>query len=216
MGLSRLCLVSPKLFPCAEATARAAGADDLLVKAQVVTDLREALVGCRLVIATTTRQRSIPWPVLEPRECAQKIREVAVAAPVALVFGREHSGLSNAELETCNLVTTIPTSGQFSSLNVAAAVQVLCYELRLAWLDAEGSTASNEIVVEPLASADELRRLYEHLQRVLLAVRFTAPDRAELTMRRVKRLFAKAKLEHREVQILRGILSAVEESLPTR
>jgi tRNA (cytidine32/uridine32-2'-O)-methyltransferase len=216
MGLNQLWLVAPKLFPCAEATARAAGADDILVKASVVTELREALVDCRLVVATTARQRSIPWPALEPRACVRRIKEIGVSAPIALVFGREHSGLSNEELEACNLVTTIPTSADFSSLNVAAAVQVLCYELRLAWLETEEATTSDQNDRDPLASADELSRLYEHLQRVLAAVRFAEPDRSESIMRRLKRLFTKAALEHREVQILRGILSAVEESLITQ
>ncbi|MCL5801027.1 MAG: RNA methyltransferase, partial [Gammaproteobacteria bacterium] len=131
MNLSSLNLVQPKVFPSAEATARASGAADVLAGAQVFETLDAALAGCVLVIGASSRQRTIVWPELTPRECARQVIVQCDRAPVALVFGREHSGLTNSELERCNALVRIPSNPDFSSLNIAAAVQILAYEIML-------------------------------------------------------------------------------------
>ena len=132
MGLDRLCLVAPRRFPGAEATARAAGADDVLQAARIVESLDDALADCGLVLGTTARSRRIEWPVLDAREGARRAVAQAARAPVAVVFGRESAGLANAELDRCHALVRIPAAGRFSSLNVAAAVQILAYEMRIA------------------------------------------------------------------------------------
>ena len=132
MGLDRLCLVAPRRFPGAEATARAAGADDVLHAARIVESLDDALADCGLVLGTTARSRRIEWPVLDAREGARRAVAQAARAPVAVVFGRESAGLANAELDRCHALIRIPAAGRFSSLNVAAAVQILAYEMRIA------------------------------------------------------------------------------------
>ncbi len=138
MGLSRLVLVDPEEFPSPKALARASGANDLLDNAQVVSTLEEALVGCSLVLGTSARDRRIPWPLLDPRECASKsLEQVALGGEVALVFGREYAGLTNEELQRCQFHVHIPSDPEFGSLNLAAAVQVLTYEVRMAWLAAQ-------------------------------------------------------------------------------
>ena len=137
MGLTRLVLVEPRVFPHHEADARASGANDLLENAQVVATLEDALVGCNLVLGTSARDRRIPWPLLDPRECGQKVvEEAGQGAEIALVFGREDSGLTNDELQRCHFHVHIPSDPEFSSLNLGAAVQVLSYEIRMAWLAA--------------------------------------------------------------------------------
>ena len=132
MGLSALTLVQPKIFPSAEAIARAAGAEDILDNASVCDSLGQALSGCVLVIGSSARARTIEWPLLIPRECASRLVQEAAHAPVALVFGREHSGLSNEELDRCHFLTRIPANPAFASLNIASAVQVFAYEILLA------------------------------------------------------------------------------------
>ncbi len=208
MGLSRLHLVRPKQFPCAEATARASGADDLLTNAQVCVTLEEALVGCSLVVGASARLRSLPWPLSDPRQAAVQAVAAAVAGEeVALVFGREHSGLTNSELERCHLLLHIPANPDFSSLNLAAAVQVATYELRMASLGAE------TVAAEPgdYASADELESFYRHLEQTLIAVGFLDPDNPRHVMRRLRRLYNRARVERVEVNILRGILTETQK-----
>ena len=206
MGLTRLYLVTPHRYPSHEATARAAGADDVLVDARVCDSLEQALEGCGLVFGASARSRSISWPQFEPRQAAARAMRAAVAGEVALVFGREHAGLTNLELDHCNYLVTIPTNPQFASLNVAAAVQVLSYELRLASLQGAPQTESGE----PLASAEERERFYRHLEQVLLDLEFLNPDNPKHLMRRLRRLFNRVELDCNEVNILRGILTAVE------
>lgn len=205
MGLQRLYLVQPVLFPHAEASARASGADDLLGRAVCCRDLAQALQGCRLVVATSARERSIPWPRLSPRECAARLVPEAENGPVALVFGREKAGLNNAELDRCHHMVQIPCDPGFSSLNLAAAVQVLSYELRLA---AGPGPPSTQEEVEPVAQAEEMERFYEHLEQALAALGFLDPDNPRHLMRRLRRLFNRARPTQVEVRILRGILTA--------
>jgi len=207
MGLSQLVLVEPMLFPNADATARASGADDILQRAKVCDSLAEAIEGCKLVFATSARMRSLPWPLVEPREMAQQVITAAEQAPVAIVFGREHSGLTNVELEACNALVHIPCNEAFSSLNIAAAVQVLCYEVNLA----TGAATALPDDDSDIATSDEIERFHQHLEKTLIELDFLDPDKPRLLMRRLKRLYNRARLEQTEVNILRGILTATQK-----
>ena len=212
MGLTHLCLVQPGRFPCAEATARASGADDVLAGAVVCGTLEEAITGCGLVIGASARQRRIPWPLLDPHETAARVLEAASAdTDCALVFGREHSGLTNEEMELCQYLVTIPTNPAFSSLNLAAAVQVLCYELRqCAGAELETVAGSRDSRV-PSATAEDMERLYQHLEQVMIATGFLDPAKPRRLMRRLRRLFSRTGLDRQELQILRGFLAAIKK-----
>ncbi len=207
MRLSRLDLVAPHLYPSAEATSRASGADDLLARARVHPSLDRALEGCRLVIGTSARPRSVSWPVLAPHEAARRLVDEAARGEVALLFGREKSGLSNSELDRCNYLVHIPTNPEYSSLNLGAAVQVLSYELLLAALG--GRQPSREEPRE-LATAEMMQGFHEHLGQALDDVGFTDPEQSEKLLRRLRRLFQRARPDKDEVNILRGILSAMQ------
>ena len=207
MGLRELHLVKPREFPHPEAIARASGADDLLDSAVVHTDMQSAVADCGLVIGTSARQRHIPFVPVEPRECAQLVvNKAREGNPVALVFGTERTGLTNTELALCGHLVTIPTSDVYSSLNVAMAVQIIAYEVRLAARD-----APNVEREEPLASQVEMERFYEHLQAVLASTNFRDHTNSGHLMSRVRRLFNRAQVDQNEMRILRGILSAVQE-----
>lgn len=208
MNLSSLYLVQPRIFPCAEATARASGADGVLADAQVFETLDAALSGCGLVIGASARQRTIAWPELTPRECARQAIEQCARAPVALVFGREHSGLTNSELERCNALVRIPSNPDFSSLNIAAAVQILAYEIMLTSLESAPREIS-DTKDEP-ATAAELELLYAHMQQALTDIGFLDPANPRQLMRRLRRLFNRPQLDKIEVNILRGILAAAQ------
>jgi len=207
MGLSELVLVEPALFPHADATARASGADDLLQRAKVCGSLAEAIDGCTLVFGASARLRSLPWPIVEPREMAAQVVAESEQSPVAIVFGREHSGLTNTELEACNALVHIPCNENFSSLNIAAAVQVLCYEVNLA----AGANKAQAEDDSEIATSDELEHFHQHLETTLVEIDFLDPDKPRLLMRRLKRLFNRARLEQTEVNILRGILTATQK-----
>lgn len=211
MGLSDLRLVNPQGYPSAEATARASGAHDLLARARVHDHLDEALAGCRRVLGTSARQRTLRWPELSPRAAAADLVQATSGGSVALLFGRERTGLSNAELDRCQALVNIPTNPDYSSLNLAAAVQVLAYELRLAALE-----AAPEAMVSPRgegvggevgAPHEELERFYAHLEETLQILDFLDPDNPRHLMRRLRRLFARARPTVNEVNILRGILT---------
>lgn len=209
MGLARLRLVQPRIFPSAEATARAAGADDVLGAATLHASLDEAVADCVLVVGASARARAIGCPMLSPRDAAARAAEEA-QGQVAIVFGREHSGLSNEELDRCHYQLHIPSDPDFSSLNVAAAVQIVCYELRLACfgaLPAAGATAGGEEAV----SHHEMERYYEHLEAVLTELEFLDPANPRHLMRRLRRLYHRARPDRNEINILRGILTAVQE-----
>lgn len=207
MGLGELYLVEPKLFPHADASARAAGADDLLARATVCQSLEEAVAGCQLVFGASARLRRLPWPLAEPREAARQIIGAYRQAPVAVVFGREHAGLTNDELLCCNALVHIPCNEDFSSLNVAAAVQVLSYEIHMA-----GREGVTEVEVDsPPATAGELERFFQHLEETLVELDFLDPAKPRKLMRRLRRLYIKARLEETEVNILRGILTAAQK-----
>ncbi len=212
MGLRRLYLVQPKAYPHADASARAAGADDVLAQATVCGSLHEALRGALLVIGTSARPRALEWTRLDPRECAARIIAESAAGEVALVFGRERTGLTNAELDRCHFVAAIPCNPAYRSLNLASAVQVIGYELMMAVR--EPAAAVSERMAEPLASADEVELFYRHLEQTLIALRFLDPDNPRHLMRRLRRLFSRARMTRNEVNILRGILTAAQADRP--
>jgi len=206
MALTALYLVRPKVFPNAECTARACGADDLLATAQVCEDLDQALRGCRLVIGSSARQRSVEWPTLDPRQAARRLLAEAEQGPVALVFGRESSGLSNAELDRCHLLAQVPTHPHFSSLNVAAAVQLFAYELRMASLEGVAVVPEGRAVAE----AEVLEAMLEHLTETLRMIGFADPQQSRKLMRRLRRMFQRARPDHHEINILRGIFRSAQ------
>jgi tRNA (cytidine32/uridine32-2'-O)-methyltransferase len=211
MGLRRLELVRPVRFPDPEAVARSSGANDILDNAGVHDSLDAALQGCNLVYGTSARLRSLPWPLVTPRECANGVREAT--GEVALVFGRERTGLTNAELERCDRLVHIPCNPGYSSLNVASAVQILCYEMRLA--AEEGQQPTTIQADSPLAAREDLEGLYQHLEETLIALDFLDPENPRQLMRRLRRLFNRAGLEQAELNILRGILKAAKKQVDT-
>jgi tRNA (cytidine32/uridine32-2'-O)-methyltransferase len=219
MGLSRLVLVQPEEFPSGEANARASGATDILEAALVVDSLEEALAGCSLVLGTSARERRIPWPLLDPRECAQKCLEhVEPGGEVALVFGREYAGLTNEELQRCQYHVHIPSNPEFSSLNLATAVQVLVYEVRMAWLAQQGQPTKME-KLETTAmldavpvTADELELFYQHLEQTLVQIDFLDPAKPRHLMARLRRLYGRAGVSKLEMNILRGILTETQKA----
>ncbi len=208
MGVTDLTLVKPRYFPHDEAVARASGAEDILENATVVAKLEDALQDCVYVVGASARSRTIDWPCLNPRDCAAKIHLESSRGVVAAVFGTENSGLSNAELDRCDTLMTIPTSPEFSSLNLAMAVQVLTYELRAAQSDAPAEYDAEA----RRATGEELEHFYSHLEQVLKDLQFLDPDNPRHLMRRLRRLFIRARLDKNEVNILRGILAAVDRS----
>lgn len=206
MGLHRLILVNPARFPHPEAQARAAGAHDILARACIVDSLDAALVGCHLIIGASARRRGMSGPELTPRQCASRAAACSLDCRVALVFGRESSGLTNDEMDRCQLLVRIPTDPAFRSLNLAAAVQVLAYEVYTAAQNGEASPPAQE----GFAPAEEMRRFYEHLQQVLLETGFLNPANPRHLMRRLRHLFNRAQPTQNEINILRGILSSVQ------
>jgi len=214
MGLEKLYLVQPHKFPSAVATARASGASGILERAQVFESLPEALVGCRVVFGASARSRSIPWPEITPETCAEKTQ--AVEGEAAIVFGREHSGLTNEELDHCHFLVKIPTNPKFSSLNVAAAVQVLCYEMRRLWLNASVTDSAQPESIEEAfapATAEDMERFYAHLFEMLQDIGYYDPDNPKRLVRRLHRLFNRAALEHAEVKLMRGMLKTIQEAV---
>ena len=219
MGLSRLVLVDPQDFPSSNAIARASGATDVLDSAQVVGTLEEALVGCSLVFGTSARDRRIPWPLLDPREtgsvCVEQVRQ---GGEVALVFGREYAGLTNEELQRCQYHVHIPSDPEFSSLNLAAAVQVLAYEVRMSWLAANNQPSKHEklettsmLDAQPV-TADELEYYYGHLEQTLVDIGFLDPQKPRHLMPRLRRLYGRSGISRLEMNILRGILTETQKA----
>jgi TrmH family RNA methyltransferase len=207
MGLTDLCLVSPQAFPSAEATARASGADDLLASAACVDSLEEALADCELVVGASARNRTLPVPMLDPRETAGLIMQQPEGARAAILFGRERTGLTNAELDRCHYLVRIPTHPDYPSLNVAAAVQVVAYELRMA----AGQALPRQEYRHRFATAEEMELFYRHLEEMLIEVGFLDADNPRQLMRRLRRLFGRARPNYNELNILRGILTAVQQ-----
>jgi len=210
MGLTDLWLLDPLHFPDAEATARASGADDILARAQIRLHLDDLLEDCRLVVGASARTRSIPCPEISPRECASLVREESDQGRVAVLFGREQSGLSNAEIDRCHYLVRIPASPVYASLNLAAAVQVIAYELFVAHVTKE-SEEGGYLQQHVPVSAGEMERFYEHLEAALVQLEFLDPVNPRHLMRRLRRLYNRARPDANEINILRGILTAAQK-----
>lgn len=214
MGLSNLYLVNPQVQPDSHSIALSAGASDVIGNAKIVSSLDEAIAGCELVIGTSARSRTLPWPMIEPRECGEKSVKAALTAPVAIIFGRERVGLTNDELQKCNYHLYIPTNPEYGSLNLAMAVQLVSYEIRMAFLASqnESQPAHNEEEDEVhYPPADDMERFYTHLESVLNESGFIRKAHPGQIMNRLRRLFARAHPEVQELNILRGILTSVEK-----
>ncbi|MGB5473223.1 MAG: RNA methyltransferase [Gammaproteobacteria bacterium] len=209
MGLASLRLVNPKLFPHADATARASGADDVLAAARVCATLEEATQDCRLVIGASARTRSIPCPVISPDECARRACAESRQGGVAIVFGCEQSGLSNAEIDRCQFLVRIPTNPDYGSLNLAAAVQIIGYEILVAHENTQDALAPSGHVP---VSAGEMERFYVHLEQALVELEFLDPANPRQLMRRLRRLYNRARPDENEINILRGILAAAQQA----
>lgn len=207
MGLQHLYLVKPDKFPDAHATALATGAADLLEHAVVTETLSEALTGCAFAIGLSARKRYLSHETVNAREAALQSSKIAASQPIAFVFGTEMSGLSNAELDCCQMLAMIPANPEYSSLNLAAAVQVVCYELRMAILEGK---------IEPtgaleLATNEALESFYGHLEETLLKIGYLNPAAPKKLSERMRRIYARARLEKEEVNLLRGVLTLTQE-----
>ncbi|CAM3869114.1 RNA methyltransferase [Vreelandella rituensis] len=219
MGLADLALVAPRCEVITQdSISRASGADHLLHRSASHPTLEAAVNDCTLVVGASARSRTLPWPMISPRELGQRLPEECRApqARIALVFGREDSGLTNAELQRCHAHVHIPTNADFSSLNLAAAVQVLAYECRMTWLDQPENAPQQQKADDPaaqtLATHAELEHFFAHLERTLIAIEFHDPAQPRQLMARLRRLYLRARPERMELNILRGILSATEKT----
>lgn len=213
MGLERLVLVAPEQYPDPQATWRAVSANDVLERAQVVASLDEAIGDCGFVVGASAKDRRIPWPVLDARRAAAEIGGASGHSDVAILFGREDNGLSNAELMRCNLHLAIPTSAAYSSLNLAMAVQIVCYELHML-------TAAAELVDDPaaqwdapLATQENLERFFVHLEETLSQIGFLNPAAPRQLMPRLRRLYSRLRLDEMELNILRGMLTETQKRI---
>ncbi len=204
MGLTRLYLVRPKHFPDGEAKSLAVNAADVLDSAIVTQTLEEAIADCHFVIGVSGKERSLSQEVMTVREAASELKNIAAHQQVALVFGTEMSGLSNAEADRCHVLATIPANPEYSSLNLAQAVQVMSYEVRMA--ATEGQLHYDEKPTE-LATQDDLERFYAHLQETLETIGYINPRAPKKLFERLRRLYARTRLEKEEVNLLRGILT---------
>jgi tRNA/rRNA methyltransferase len=207
MGFKHLYLVQPAKYPNEQATAMAAGADDVLDNAIVTETLSQALVGCGFAIGLSARKRYLSHETVNAREASQQAHKIAATQPVAFVFGTEMSGLTNAELDCCQLLAMIPANAEYSSLNLAMAVQLVCYEMRMTTQYAKLDVASDQ----PLATNDELERFYAHLEETLLKIGYLNPNAPKKLFERMRRLYSRARLEKEEVNLLRGVLTLTQE-----
>ncbi|MCZ4295511.1 tRNA (cytosine(32)/uridine(32)-2'-O)-methyltransferase TrmJ [Vibrio sinaloensis] len=212
MGLSNLVLVDPQCSVDEQAIALAAGAADIAQNATIVGDLNEAVADCALVVGSSARSRTLEWPMLEPRECGEKFVSEGQNSPVALVFGRERTGLTNDELQTCHYHVCIPANPEYSSLNLAMAVQTLSYEIRMAYLEREQSQyAKQEELAYPRHK--ELELFFAHLEKVAKDTQFISEEQPGKVMNKLRRLFNRARPEAQELNILRGVLTAIEKRI---
>jgi len=215
MAVNQLVLVSPRNYPDPRAVWRAAGARDLLESAIVVETLDDALADCDLIVGTSARDRRIPWPLVDAHECAKKIYEEPQSSKIAILFGREDRGLKNDELNRCHLHVHVPTSDAYSSLNLAMAVQILSYELRMRSLQVDDNQPNPVLDTtdqwdEPFANGADVERFHEHLAQTLVDIDFFDPDQPKQLLTRLRRLFVRVRLDKMEINILRGILSTVQ------
>lgn len=211
MGLSQLVLVDPVQPPDGQSVALAAGATNILANLRIVPTLAEAIADCSLVVGASARSRTLVWPMLDPRQTGERLATDANQGTVALVFGRERTGLSNEELQQCHYHVNIPANPEYSSLNVAMAVQTLSYEIRMAWL-AQQETGVHQVKDEcdyPAQASMEL--FFQHLEETLYQTRFLHSDRSGHVMMRLRRMFTRMRPDSNELNILRGILTSVQK-----
>lgn len=218
MCIENLVLVNPEDFPSGQARARATGAIDVLERAVIYDSLKEAIADCTFVIGASARERGLQCPEITPDNLGARVWQELEQGNVAIVFGRESSGLSNEELDQCHYLTTIPANWEFSSLNLASAVQVIGYEIYSAYLEkSSADKAANHDLqasggADPLATVEQLENLFEHMQQVLLEIEFFDPKQPKLLMRRLRHLYNRARPTLVETNILRGILSATQKA----
>ena len=210
MGLQHLHMVTPKTYPCAEATAMASGADDLLQRAVIHDSLESALDGCSLVLGTSARMRSLPMPQMDLRKAAESALAEQSGQEIAILFGRERYGLTNDEIQRCHQLVHIDTNPDYGSLNLAQAVQVMCYELRMAAVGESGTRLDPSDWVP--VDAGQMELFFVHLEQTLLDIKFLNPDQPKRLMARLRRLFNRARPDQNEINILRGILAASQRS----
>ena len=223
MGLSKLVLVAPKTYPHPDIDALAAGATDLIEQIEIVETLADAIKDCHLVFGTSARSRTIPWPLLDARPAAEKSISAVVndQQDVAVVFGREDRGLTNEELAMANYHVTIPVNTNYGVLNVAQAIQVICYEMRMATLAAVESGEDEAATMpvtdtesmqwdEPLVTHEQMEQFYPHIEKMLAEIEFLDPKNPRLLPLRLRRLFGRIQLDRMEYHLLRGIFSRVQ------
>jgi tRNA (cytidine32/uridine32-2'-O)-methyltransferase len=232
MGLARLYLVDPLEYPTGKATARASGAADVLHNATVVSSLNEAIEGCSLVWGTSARMRSIPWPVVTPRQAAEQVANEHDETEVAIIFGRENSGMTNDELRKCHYHISIPSNDEYGVLNVASAIQLICYEMRVRLLEPEleknvetvrqqavesGEQSEPQMPLSvtkwdsPLVNIEDMERFFLHFEQTLLDIDFFDPNTPRQLMTRARRLFNRTRLDRLEMNLMRGFFSKVQK-----
>ncbi len=212
MGLSQMVLVDPQCQVDAQAIALAAGASEIALNAQIYPTLEAAVADCGLVVGTSARSRTLEWPMLEPRECGEKLISEANQHSVAMVFGRERTGLTNDELQLCHYHVCVPANPEYSSLNLAMAVQLLSYEVRMAYLALQQSSQSSTLQ-EEYPRHQELERFYAHLEQVIMQTEFISAQQPGQVVNKLRRMFTRARPEAQEINILRGILTSVQKSI---
>jgi tRNA (cytidine32/uridine32-2'-O)-methyltransferase len=205
MGFTELVLVNPACELDGVARARSSGALEVLHNARIVATLVDAIDGCGFVVGASARRRRLACPELDPRECAAEVVAASRSKPAAIVFGAERAGLTNAEMDRCNALVYVPSNPEYSSLNLAMAVQIIAYELH--W--AQGIDSTSQIPESAPASASDIELFYEHLERVMRDSGFLNPEQPRSLMRRLRRLFNRARLDEKELNIMRGLLTAL-------
>ena len=211
MGILDLALVEPKEFPSDVATFRSKAAKDILEKASVHTSLEEAISECELVVGTSARGRTVPWPVLNPREAAEEMHKSSLNGKVAIVFGREDRGLTNEELGLCNFHVHIPSDPEYSSLNLSQAVQILAYEIRLSYL--QDRHVNREYWDVELANNEQTERLINHMDELMQEVDFYDVENPRKLLVRVRRFFKRSKIDVMEANIFRGLFATIQKKL---
>ena len=211
MGIFNLALVKPKEFPSDIAIYRSKAAKDILENAEMYESLEDAIAGCKLVVGTSARARSVPWPVFNPRDAAEEMSKISKQGNVAIVFGREDRGLTNDELGLCNFHVHIPSDPKYSSLNLSQAVQILAYEIRLAY-------SRDEVISEvkwdvDLANNEQTERLIDHMEELMQDVEFYDVENPRKLLLRVRRFFKRSKIDVMEANIFRGLFSAIQKRL---
>ena len=211
MGIFNLALVKPKEFPSDIAIYRSKAAKDILENAEIYESLEDAIAGCKLIVGTSARARSVPWPVFNPRDAAEEMRKISKQGNVAIVFGREDRGLTNDELGLCNFHVHIPSDPKYSSLNLSQAVQILAYEIRLAYSKDE---VINEVKWDvDLANNEQTERLIDHMEELMQDVEFYDVENPRKLLLRVRRFFKRSKIDVMEANIFRGLFSAIQKRL---